>query len=172
MRRRGIFLLGILIFVGALIAAWTFAYRAGESDGRSAVTAARSAFATRIAGVPASAASTGGSGSPTGNRGQGGNATGGTGQGSAASGSPRGGSTAPAGSAVANAGGGRGVAAAGIAGKVTKVDGPVLTLQQTDNMTVSVTTNTPLCASWFRAPSPISRSVMQWWWTAHAPAMR
>lgn len=137
MRRRGATVIIIALLAAAFVGTWTFAYRMGESDGRNKVSTDRSQFQTRVASGPqANAAGQPGSGAASTRGSAGGSAVAGaglTGQGAASPG----------------AAGGAGTPAAGrpervtssITGKVTRVDGSTLSVQQSDNSTVSVTTN-------------------------------
>ena len=137
MRRRGITVIVIAVIAAAFFGVYTLAYRTGESSGRSKVYADRSAFQTRVASAPQS-----GSGRRAGRRWRQAGGTRGSAGGSAAAGGgatgPRGGSaggTGTAGTAAARA-----AAVSTLTGKVTKVDGTTLSVQQADNSTVSVTT--------------------------------
>jgi hypothetical protein len=139
MRRRGIIVVIIAVAAAVFFGVYSLAYRAGESSGRSKVTADRSAFQTQVASAPKAAA--GGGGQPGGGGTAGGGGTRGSAGGSAVAGGGtgqgRGGTnaTTPAGSAVA------GRATSTVAGKVTAVSGTTLNVQQADNTMVSVTTN-------------------------------
>jgi hypothetical protein len=137
MRRRGIIVVIIAVAAALFFGVYSLAYRAGESSGRSKVSADRSAFQTRVASAPQPAAGggTGSSGTAggAGTRGSAGGsavAGGGGGQGRGSTNA-----TMPAGSAVA------GRATSTVAGKVTAVSGTTLSVQQADNTMVSVTTN-------------------------------
>lgn len=155
MRRRGIMIIVIALVAAGFFGTWTLAYRSGETSGRNKVSADRSAFGTRVAaGQPAGAGgqgggAPGGAGGAGGTRGQGGgSAVAGTGatDGAAGTRGPGGGS------AVAGAGnvgqgangtpgaGRQGGATSNLTGKVMKVDGTTLSVQQSDNTTISVTT--------------------------------
>ena len=141
MRRRGLPVLIIAVVAAAIFGTWTVAYRMGASDGRAKVTTDRSLFQTRIAGAPQTGAGASGQtgGSPGAASGAGG--TRGPG-GSAVAGAPGGGGPASAGaSGTPGAGRGSGTATSNLIGRVTKVDGGILSVQQTDNSMVSVTTN-------------------------------
>jgi len=135
----------IAVVAAALFGTWTVAYRAGESDGRTKVSTDRSIFQTRIASAPQTGA--GGSGQNTGAGGSPGAAgaagSRGPGGGSVAAGTAApGGSPAAAGRTSGTPGAGRGTGTtSNLVGRVTKVDGSTLSVQQTDNSMVSVTTN-------------------------------
>lgn len=143
MRRRGLAVVIIALVAAALFGTWKIAYSAGESDGRTKVSTDRSIFQTRVASGPqAGASGTGqnsGAGGPPGAAGArspgGGSAAAGVG-----TAVPGAGGSAAAGRASGTPGTGRG-AASSVVGRVTKVDGSTLSVQQTDNSTVSVTTN-------------------------------
>ncbi len=142
MRRRGVILLVILVVAVAMYGTYRFAYTMGESDGRSKVASDRTLFQTRIAGSPNPAAASQGQGQTSG--GQGGNAGGTRGAGSARSGAPTApggdtGGTLPAGAAT---NGRQGGAFSSVTGRVTKLDGTTMSVQQSDNVTVTVTTTT------------------------------
>lgn len=136
MRRRGVTVIIIAILAAAFVGTWTIAYRMGESDGRDKVSTDRSTFQTRVAGGPQANAgggltTGGGATGQAGARGAGGSAVAGNGAQAtgvaAAGGSPAAGRTDRT--------------ASNITGKVTKVDGTTISVQQNDNSTVSVTTN-------------------------------
>lgn len=141
MRRRGVTVIIIAVLAAAFVGTWTVAYRLGESDGRNKVSTDRSTFQTRVASGPQAGAGGnqaagggfpggGGAAVPAGARGPGGSAvTGGGPQPTGAVGT--GGSPA--------AGRGAGTVSS-ITGKVTKVDGATLSVQQGDSATISVTT--------------------------------
>ncbi len=139
MRRRGAILLVILVIAVAIYGTYRFAYTMGESAGRSKVASDRTLFQTRIAGSPNPAAASQGQASG----GQGGNAAGTRGAGSVRSGAPAAGGdaggTLPAGTA---ANGRQGGAFSSVTGRVTKLDGTTMSVQQSDNATVTVTTTT------------------------------
>ncbi len=152
MLRRGITLLVIVVIAAALIGTWKVAYQMGTSDGRNTVTEARNAFQTRVASAPQAASNTGGTGGTGGGaRGSGGgSAAAGSGGNAAGGGTPGAGGTSAAGGApggTTNRGGGNasgnaaGATFTTLNGRVTKVDGGTLSIQQPDNATVSVTTN-------------------------------
>lgn len=139
MRRRGITVIIIAIIAAAFFGVYTLAYRAGESSGRSKVTADRTAFQTRVASAPQAAAGGGGGGQASGGT------SGGAGPRGAGGGSPAAGGGVPGQRGGAGGTGTAGTAAPGatvssLTGKVTKVDGATLSVQQADNSTVSVTT--------------------------------
>jgi len=137
MRRRGIAVLILAVIAVALVGVWSVAYRLGDASGRNKVAADRSAFLTRVPGNPQGAAAAG-SPSAAGGRGAGGSAVADTGtpgtgsragRSSAASGIATGG-TAPS-----------GATASSLAGRVTKIDGATVSVQQADSTTVAVTTD-------------------------------
>jgi hypothetical protein len=138
MRRRGITVIIIAVAAAAFFGVYTLAYRAGESSGRSKVSADRSAFQTRVASAPQAAAGGGGQagGGTAGGAGTRGSAGGSAAAGGGATGQ-RGGGAGGAGTAGAAA---PGSAASTLTGKVTNVNGTTLSVQQADNSTVSVTT--------------------------------
>ncbi|MGI8856274.1 MAG: DUF5666 domain-containing protein [Thermomicrobiales bacterium] len=150
MRRRGVTVIIIALLAVAFVGTWSLAYRAGESKGRDKISTDRSAFQTRVASAPQTGAS--GSAQAGGGRGGGGNPAG------AGTGGNTTGTNVPGGSAVTGGGGAgqrgsatggagasgtaaSGGAASAVTGKVTKVDTATISLQQTDNSTISVTTN-------------------------------
>src|SRR6478609_4506584 len=142
MRRRGLPVLIIAVVAAALFGTWSLAYRMGESDGRSKVSTDRSAFQTRIAAAPQTSA--GASGQTGGAPGAANGANGTRGPaGSSAAGAPGGGGPAAGGASgtPGAAGRGNGAPTSNLVGKVTKVDGSTLSVQQTDNSMVSVTTS-------------------------------
>lgn len=128
MRRRGITVLIIAVVAAAFVGTYTLAYRAGETTGRDKVSTDRSQFQTRIAANPQSGAAGGSAAAGSGGQRPGGG--GGPGNAIGASGTPAvGGSARPPG------------AGASVAGRVTKIEGAAVSVQQTDNATVAVTTN-------------------------------
>ena len=137
MRRRGLTVLFLAVIAAVVVGTWTVAYRMGESDGRSKVTADRSAFLARGGGNPQGGAASGAPGG-TGGRGAGGSAAAGAGTPGAASGANGRGA---AGSAASGGTARSGATVASIVGHVTKIDGATVSVQQTDNSMVTVTTN-------------------------------
>jgi regulator of RNase E activity RraA len=136
MRRRGLTVLFLAVIAAAVFATWTIAYRMGESDGRNKVAAARTAFQSRAGGNPQSGAASGAPGG-TGGRGAGGSAAGGGTPGAANGASGRG----AAGSAASGGAARPATTASSLIGHATKIDGPTVSMQQTDNSIVTVTTN-------------------------------
>lgn len=133
MRRRGLTILFLAMIAAAVFATWTVAYRMGESDGRNKVAAARTAFQSRAGGNSPSGAPGG-----IGGRGVAGSAAAGGGTPGAANGASGRGA---AGSAASGGAGRPATAASGLIGHVTKIDGATVSMQQTDNSIVTVTTN-------------------------------
>ena len=132
MRRRAITILVLAVIVAAFFGTWRIAYRMGESDGRNTVAAARAAFLSRSGGTPQPAGS--------GQQAAGGRQA--AGSGSAVSGTVASGATA-SGSARAAGNGSAvsGTATSSLIGHVTAIDRATVSLQQTDNTTVTVTTD-------------------------------
>lgn len=127
----------LAVIAAALVGTWSVAYRLGDSRGRSKVAADRSAFLTRVPGNPQGAAA--GSPGASGGRGAGGSAVAATGapgtgsrsgRGSAASGTQTGVGSQPPQSSVSS-----------LAGRVTKIDGATVSVQQADSTMVAVTTD-------------------------------
>ncbi len=137
MRRRGIAGLILVVIAAALVGTWSTAYRLGTASGRNKVVADRSAFLTRVPTNPQGAAAAGPPGA-SGGRGAGGSvaATGAPG----ASGSAVGGRQSAIGTQT-------GVGSqppqssvgSSLAGRVTKIDGATVSVQQADSTTVAVT---------------------------------
>lgn len=136
MRRRGLTIVILAVIVAAVYATWTVAYRMGESDGRNKVAAARTAFQSRAGSNPPSGAA-GGAPGGTGGRGAGGSA----GAGAATPGAAGGASGRGASGSAAAGGAGPTTAVSSLIGHVTKIEGPTVSMQQTDNSIVTVTTN-------------------------------
>lgn len=137
MRRRGIAVLALAVVAAVLIGTWMIAYRLGESDGRDKVSTDRRAFLTSVPGNAQGAAAGGAPGAAS---------TRGAGDGSAVAGAGapgRGGGANPGSAAggAASDGAARSPAAiSSLTGHVTKIDGATITVQQSDNSTVAVTT--------------------------------
>lgn len=130
MRRRGITVLILAVIAAALVGVWSVAYRLGDASGRNKVTADRSAFLTRAPGNPqgASGSAVGSQQSAVGGRQSGGGtpSAGGSRQlGVGPQSSPR-----PQSSVLSS-----------IAGRVTKIDGATVSVQQADSTMVTVTTD-------------------------------
>lgn len=128
MRRRALIVLVLAVIAAAFFGTWRVAYRMGEDDGRSKVVAARTAFLARAGGNP-QAGVTGGSPVAAGTRGASGSVAAGSGARRTADGTAPGGTTRPSG------------VVSTLTGHVTKIDGPTVSVQQADNSTVAVTTN-------------------------------
>ncbi|MGI8688171.1 MAG: DUF5666 domain-containing protein [Thermomicrobiales bacterium] len=147
MRRRGIAVLILAVIAAALVGVWSAAYRLGDSSGRSKVAADRSAFLTRVPSNPQGAAAAGTPGA-SGARGAGGSAAAGAG-GQRTGGSPGSGQqavgtqSAPVASAPSSRTSGVSPqsSSGSVAGRVTKIDGATISVQQTDSTIVVVTTD-------------------------------
>lgn len=137
MRRRALTVVILAVVAAAFSGTWVVAYRMGQSDGRSKVAADRSAFLeTRAAGSAQPATSGGRPGGAAPSVGAGGSIV-------TRAGTPGAGGTA-------GAGGSRGTTASGtgapsgtlsrLAGRVTKIEGTTVSVQQTDGSTMTVTT--------------------------------
>ncbi len=137
MRRRGLTVIILAVIAAAVYGAWTVAYRMGESDGRNKVAAARSAFLARSGGNPQGGTASGAPGGP-GGRGDSGSAAAGAGTPGAARGAN---GRAAAGSAASGGTAQPGAATSSLIGRVTKIDGATVSVQQTDNSILTVTTN-------------------------------
>ena len=129
MRRRALTVLILAVIVAVFFGTWKIAYRIGESDGRDTVAAARTAFLGRAGGSPQGGAAVGSPGAAS-TRGAGGQQAAGGRQQAAGGGTAVSGTARPGG------------AASSLTGHVTKIDGATVSLQETDNSTVMVTTNT------------------------------
>jgi len=145
MRRRGIAVLILAVIAAGLVGVWSVAYRLGDSSGRSKVAADRSAFLTQVPSNPQGAAAAAGTPGAPGARGGGGSAV-------AGAGGQRTGGSAGAGSAVSGRQSATAQGAPGsqpssssvgssVAGRVTKIDGATISVQQADSTTVAVTTD-------------------------------
>ncbi|HEY8292548.1 MAG TPA: DUF5666 domain-containing protein [Thermomicrobiales bacterium] len=137
MRRRAITILVLAIIVAAFFGTWRIAYRMGESDGRSKVVAARAAFLARSGGTPQPA----GNGQSAAGGGQRGTGGGSAVTGSAANGTPTSGSPRTGGGQRAAGGTPAQTAGSSLTGHVTTIAGPIISVQQADNSTVMVTTD-------------------------------
>lgn len=145
MRRRGIAVLILAVIAAAFVGVWSVAYRLGDTSGRNKVVADRSAFLTRVPGNPQGAAAVGTSGA-SGARGAGGSAAAGAG-GQRTGGSPGSRQQAANGTQSATAQGTPGsqpppsAALSSLSGRVAKIDGATISVQQADNSTVAMTTD-------------------------------
>lgn len=136
MRRRGIVVLALAVIAAVLVGTWMIAFRLGESGGRDKVSADRRAFLTSIPSNAQGAAAGGASGA-AGTRGAGGgSAVAGAGAPGRGGGNPGG----AAGGAPSGGAAGSPAATSSLTGHVTKIDGATITVQQSDNSTVAVTT--------------------------------
>ena len=133
MRRAGTSVILVIIAVAAVMGTALFSYRKGNTDGQATAAADRSAFTAR--------------GTVTGGQ----SAEGGRFAGGAAGGAP--GGRAAQGSSVAGGGAaGTPGAGGGVTGKVTKVDGATLSLQQQPgNTTLTITTGATTTVTTFAA---------------------